>query len=301
MEIESTLSVVCGELTGLLLLENFSARRECVSCEYGLVKPATFERLAGKGHCKSWKRTVRCAETGKDICSLIDAGKLQLLDEPEWVIKRRESIKMNKSLLDDSELAVKRKRGRPKKSDSGASINISANQDDVLAPPPSLLNGANGEPANESFRKRKKLKGCTESTKLKTNKSKLGDSGVTNGVSSNGIHSHESTSNGHEGHSRRSSRKCKWKRVRHNEFERSVNAIIRDRKTPAMNMRLTCPVCKAIVESVDALRYHDMMFHSSVSSKIFLDSEAQSTSDSYIDFSHDKSNMLSDSDTSYLG
>lgn len=313
MEIESTLSVVCGDLTGLLLLDNFSARRECVSCEHGLVKPSTFERLAGKGHCKSWKRTVRCAETGKDICSLIEAGKIQLLDEPEWVIKRRESIKSNKSLVDgEGEQIVKRKRGRPKKSDSGASLNNSSvpNLEGVLAPPLTSLNHMNGTGSeqqipNETFRKRKKMKGCTDSLKLqKANKSKLNENGVTNGTSSHGSPSmnQELPVNGHEGY-KKVSRKCKWKRVRHNEFERSVNAIIKDRKAPVMNMRLTCPVCKTIVEDVDALRYHDLMFHSSVSSKVFLESEDQSTSDSFNDFGHDKStyNMFSDSDNSFFG
>ena len=326
MELEDgTLSVVCGDLTGLLLLENFSARRECVSCEHGLVKPATFERLAGKGHCKSWKRTVRCGETGKDLLSLIEAGTLQLLDEPEWLIKKRESAKLIKSKLSELDLKgpPKRKRGRPKKSGSSLSINKDLSVGESQVPQKmqnqlsdsslvdnvngAVVNGAvdqsklNGKLANGQIRKRKKLRGCNESPNTaKANKSTKsnGSTHGSNGVLSQ-INGLEQPSTGHEVYKRVPRHgKCKRKRVRHNEFERSVNAIVRDRKAPSLNMRMVCPVCKALVPDADALKYHDMMFHSSVSSKLFMSAEELAALneennlqngngvDSSLDFSH---------------
>lgn len=293
MELEdSTYSVVCGELTGLLLLENFSSRRECVSCEHGLVKPATFERLAGKGHCKSWKRTVRCAETGKDIASLIEAGTLQLIDEPQWIIKRREANKISKAIINGSgvDAPPKRKRGRPRKSESGSNIKNTSilNQgQEALShtsggslPKKDTEDSSidqiklNGKAENGHVRKRRKLKGCNDSSKIaKMNKSKAKENGFVNGFSPqmNGFQLPGASLEVYKRVPRHG--KCKRKRVRHNDFERSVNAIIRDQKSPALSLRLVCPICNAKVQDADALKCHDLMFHSSVSRKVFLEPE----------------------------
>ena len=294
MEIESTLSVVCGDLTGLLLLDNFSSRRECVSCEHGLVKPSTFERLAGKGHCKSWKKTVRCSETGRDIGALIKAGKIQLLDEPEWIVKRRETIEITKSMtVVDGIVPTKRKRGRPKKSESLVSINKVSpldksqeivNQTSVINIPDSSSESGclgqqkhKGKLGNGLIRKRKKLKcGIDLPKTVLSNKTIAKENGFVNGTNgfSSQLNGLEQSGAGFEVYKRVPRHgKCKRKRVRRNDFERSVNAIIRTRKTPTMKLRLACPVCHTQVQDSDALKYHDLMFHSSVSSKVFVKPE----------------------------
>ena len=281
LEIGPTLNVKCGELTGILFTDNFSSYRECISCIHGLVRPVVFEKYAGKASSKNWRKTIRNADTGYHLYSMIQSAQLTILDEKRRSIK----IKTPGDIRDVVHGKLKRKRGRPKKS----LIDKNCSQDNDL-----YIDHSNNDHLDTTLDMDLELSGinlCPETVKRKRKKTshvpvkpknKLIHAAVLNCLDVNageqctpldnksGDSDADSLKKLNVNKRGARTNKCKpIKRTRCNDFERGLTTISKHRIVQK-NYK-TCPHCEAEVPDADALKYHDSLFHESVSNKLFCD------------------------------
>lgn len=285
-EIEPTLNVKCADLTGILFTDNFSGSRECISCIHGLVRPIVFEKLAGKGSSKNWRKTIRNAETGVHLYSMIQSGQLIILDE-----KRRNTKIKNKSennMITDQVGQIekkKRKRGRPKKcfitdlnkdsktyscnSELGPHVDHQSNSCSLEIP--KVENQSN----DTVKRKRKKISIVASKSKCSMNNSITAAKQLTLLDNKSGDSDADTLKKFDESKRVVRSNRCKpIKRTRCNHFERGLNTIPLYKTAHKLNI-IICRQCGTKVSDASALKYHDMLFHESISRNLYFDSPFQ--------------------------
>eukprot|EP00116_Pleurobrachia_bachei_P004360 sb/3464622/ len=71
-----TLDIICNGHPGQLDLDIFHAKKPCVTCSDGTVTLSQFERLAGKGRHRNWRRSIKSLESGRTLYRLLQEGDL---------------------------------------------------------------------------------------------------------------------------------------------------------------------------------------------------------------------------------